>query len=126
MVFTWTRRGGYEVSTKGDKRFSALNAMMPDGRSLECHYQGDVKGYDPGGVNWRLGKGKPPLDTSKDMWTEYLNLWRLWAGFNLTLMQELRERAAQKDGVLSDCFASTPVNQAHALATILNETSSLF
>ena len=32
MEFTWSRRGGYEVSTKGDKRFSALVAKMPDGR----------------------------------------------------------------------------------------------
>lgn len=39
MIFTHTRRGGYEVSTKGDKRFSALNAIMPDGRSIEQVYQ---------------------------------------------------------------------------------------
>lgn len=25
MQFKWQRTGGYEVSTKGDKRFSALN-----------------------------------------------------------------------------------------------------
>lgn len=48
--FTWARRGGYEVSSKGDKRFSSFCAIMPDGRSLECHYQCDIKGYDVGGT----------------------------------------------------------------------------
>lgn len=54
-MFTWSRRGGYEVSSKGDKRFSAFNAIMPDGRSIEEIYQCDCKHFDPGGTNWRLG-----------------------------------------------------------------------
>ena len=124
-TFTWQRRGGYEVSSKGDKRFSALNAVLPDGLSIEVHYQCRVKGYDPNGNNWRLGKGKPPLDPNTDLWAEYLNLWRIWAQNHLTLMEELRDHALANNGVLSDCFASTHVNQAHALATILNETRSL-
>lgn len=65
---------GYEVSTQGDRRFSALVARMPDGRTIE------------------EGKGKPPL----------------------------RSRAAKSGYRLCDRFASTPVNQARALATILN------
>lgn len=42
--YSWGRRTrpGYEVSSKGDKRFSALFAKMPDGRSIEMHYQCDV------------------------------------------------------------------------------------
>ena len=39
MKYIWQRRGGYEVSSKGDKRFSALNAVLPDGLSIEVHYQ---------------------------------------------------------------------------------------
>lgn len=35
----WSRRGGYEVSSKGDRRFSALIALMPDGRTIEQWYQ---------------------------------------------------------------------------------------
>jgi len=120
--FTWCRKGGYEVSTRGDHRFSAFHAIMPDGRSLEMHYQCDVKGYDPGGRRWRLGKGKPPLDTSKDLWAEYLNLWRIWAKHNEELIRELAIQAAGRGYALSDCFANTEVNQARALATILNET----
>lgn len=119
--FTWARRGGYEVSTKGDRRFSAFNARMPDGRTLEEHYQCDIKGYDSGGRNWRLGKGKPPVDPAVDLWGAYLDLWRTWARRNPTLVCELRERVEAKGRVLSDCFATTPINQAHALATILNE-----
>ena len=119
-MFTSSRKGGYECSSKGDKRFSALFAVMPDGRTIEQHYQCDVKGYQPGGRDWKLGKGKPPLDKSKDMWQEYLALWEIWANHNGQLMDELGYAAAKKGYCLSDCFASTPVNQARALAEILN------
>jgi len=125
MEFTFARRGGYECSSKGDRRFSAFNAVMPDGRTIEEHYQCDVKGYDVGGQQWRLGKGKPPLDPTRDMWTEYLALWRAWAKVNPDLIEELRGRAAAHNCILSDCFASTPVNQARALAQILNETKEV-
>ena len=116
----WSRRGGYECSSKGDKRFSALFAVMPDGRTIEQHYQCDVKGYDVGGRNWRLGKGKPPLDNSKDMWVEYLELWKQWAKYNPSLIKELIGHAEAHNNTLTDMFATTPVNQARALAEILN------
>ncbi len=126
-TFTWKRHGGYEVSSKGDTRFSAFYARLSDGRSIECHYQCDVKCYQPGGTNWRLGKGKPPLDTSIDLWTEYLNLWRQWVIMpgNIQLLDSLAEvLKTHYNGVLSDCYATTPINQAHALATLLNERSA--
>ena len=120
-MYTWKRYGGYEVSSRGDARFSAFNAILEDGRSIEQHYQCDVKGYDPGGTNWRLGKGKPPLDTSKDLYAEYRQLWRNWALRRIGLLVELRTLADAHGKVLSDRFASTPINQARALADILNE-----
>lgn len=121
-MYNWSRFGGYEVSTKGDRRFSALNAVMNDGRTLEMHYQCDTKGYQPGGTNWRLGKGKPPLNPETNTLEAYIDLWRIWAHHNLPLMRELY-RALQKAGTntLSDRFATTPVNQAHALAVVLTE-----
>ena len=115
----WSK--GYEISTNGDRRFSALNAKLKDGRSIEQHYQCCVKGYDPGGKNWRLGKGKPPLDTSKDLWTEYLKLWKEWCDDHEDLIIELKEMALLYNSTLTDCFAKTAINQARALATILNE-----
>ena len=124
---TWQRRAdgntGYEVSSVGDKRFSAFNAMMPDGRTIEQWYQCDIKGYDIGGTNWRLGKGKPPVFSYPDdhLWQMYLSLWRLWAIRNGPLIFHLKDLAAQHGNVLTDCFASTECNQARALATILNE-----
>lgn len=118
---TWGRSGGYECSTKGDRRFSAFCAVLPDGRTIEQHYQCDVKGYQPGGWNWRLGKGRPPLDPSKDLWAEYLALWKIWAQNHDTLMFLLAEAVKQHGYRLSDCFATTPINQARALAEILNE-----
>ena len=119
MKWTWSRTTGYEVSTKGDSRFSAFYAIMPDGRSLEMQYQCDVKGYQPGGRNWKLGKGKPPLDKNIDLWEAYLSLWIFWAKRNLPLMRDLWI-ATREDRVLRDRFASTPINQAHALSEILN------
>lgn len=121
--FRWgSRTKGYEVSTKGDKRFSALVAKMPDGRSIEMHYQCDIKGYQPGGTDWRLGKGKPALDPSVDLWTEYLNLWRTWAMLNPDQLEELRYKATEHGCALNDIFANSEINQARALCVILNET----
>lgn len=147
MLFAWKRFGGYEVSSKGDKRFSAFNAIMLDGRSLECWYQGDCKGWCPGGTEWRLGKGKPPKEltpeaqdaliypelyatTQGGLWEAYLTLWRRWCNDHVDLLADLREKILQhhrlmpsEDEVfyLCDRFATTPINQAHALAVILNE-----
>lgn len=122
--FSWRRRGGYEVSTKGDSRFSAMVARLADGRTIEQHYQCDVKGYEPGGTNWRLGKGRPPRNPGTDTWGAYLGLWRAWVALNPAAIAELRSAARRHGGILSDCFATTPVNQAAALAAILNETSA--
>jgi hypothetical protein len=97
---------------------------MFDGRSIEIWYQCDIKQYDPGGTNCQLGKGKPPL-AATDLAEAYLALWRVWAQRNFPLMRELfRGVRSQGDGcTLSDCFASTPVNQTWALAQVLNELS---
>lgn len=125
---TWRRKLGYEVSTAGDSRFSALVALMPDGRSIEMHYQCDIKGYAPGGTNWRLGKGKPPLDRSVPLYQKYYELWLEWSLIpkNLPLLQELLERAALQsalDGLstisLCDRFATSEVNQARALVDVI-------
>jgi hypothetical protein len=119
----WARRGGYECSSLGDKRFSAFRATLPDGRTIEQHYQCDVKGYDPGGTNWRLGKGKAPLG-DVDLWLEYLALWRRWADAHPELLEELAELAADNNNTLSDAFANTEINQARALAELINEIQS--
>lgn len=116
--FTYGRTGGYEVSTQGDKRFSALVAKLHDGRTIEEWYQCTVKGYP----TWKAGKGKPPLrDLTRDqVWEYYLLLWQTWAEQNPELIEDLRSRAAKAGYHLSDRFANTPVNQARALAHILN------
>ncbi len=116
-MFKWSRYGGYDCSTKGDKRFSAFNAILPDGSSIEFFYQTKIKGYR----SIKDGKGKLGLDPNVDLWKEYLNLWRIWAKNNIPLMRELYFLAKDKNYILSDRFATTPNNQAHALAEILNE-----
>ena len=120
-VKTWARaaENGYEVSTAGDKRFSALNARLKDGRTIEEAYQLDVKGFRKYSNDWRIGKGKKPLDRSIDRYAEYKKLWQQWAAENPGYISELRKRSEGK--VLTDKFASTDVSQARALAEILNE-----
>ena len=123
-TFKWERGGSYEVSSAGDIRFSAFNAILKDGRSIEQHYQCDVKGYDPGGTDGGLGKGKPPLKksmTRSEQWEAYLALWAEWAKNNATMMVALKAKAEAHNGVLSDCFATSSINQAHALAHSLNQ-----
>ena len=122
MTYKWSRSEGYECSSYGDKRFSAFYARMPDGRSIEQHYQCDIKGYDPGGTNWRLGKGEKGLDPNKNLWKEYLNLWEIWAKSHENDLIDLAEKAKQYNGYLSDKFATNDINQAHALAVILNKS----
>ncbi len=118
MVFTWSRTGGYEVSSSGDARFSALYAICPSAHeSIESLYQKNVKGYR----SIKEGKGKPPLNPEVDLWHEYLGLWRHWADYNEELLEELAMFAGAHGGVLSDRYATSKNNQAHALATILNE-----
>lgn len=124
-VFTWARKAdnSYEVSSKGDKRFSALVAKLKDGRTIEEAYQLDVKGYRAKGDNWRLGKGKAPIReiTYEQQYQEYKDLWQQYLTENPELLNDLREKAKGK--VITDMFASTPVSQARVLAEILNETS---
>lgn len=126
----WTvEKGGYECSSKGDKRFSAFNAILYDGRSIETHYQCDVKGYDVGGNNWRLGKGKPALFnmSQEEQLYRYFRLWEIWAASNEQLILELAYNSSQApyNYKLFDCFAhGNPINQAAALCSLLNKSFS--
>ena len=122
----WARYSahGYEVSSQGDRRFSALYARLADGRTVEEAYQLDVKGYRRlGATDWRAGKGRPPLDalTRDQLWDAYLALWRQWAAEHPALLTDLRRRAAGR--TLTDKFASTPISQARALAVLLCESN---
>lgn len=127
-LITWAGREaqyGYECSSLGDKRYSALYATMPDGRSIEQWYQCDIKGYDPGGHNWKLGKGKSPIFAypNEDLFQMYPHLWKLWAVRNSSALVDLLQAARENNNQLKDSFASkrSPINQAHALSIILNE-----
>ena len=128
MAWEWARatehENFYEVSTKGDTRFSPLNARLRDGRTIEEAYQLDVKGYRARGyTDWQQAKRKPPLDKSIDLYAAYLTLWRQWARENPRLITQLAKLAAGK--VLTDRFATSEVCQAHALADILNDREDI-
>ena len=125
-MITWARwhDEGYEVSSRGDRRYSPLFATLADGRTIEAHYHCDVKGFDPGGVAWLRFKGRRPRGkTQEQLWQGFLGLWRQWAEANPQLMQHLHLLAYDHGGILTDQFAKTPINQAHALSVLLNEMS---
>ena len=119
----WARfsNNSYEVSSSGDKRFSALFARLNDGRTIEEAYQLDIKGYRKITNNWREAKGKPPLNNiSKDKLYElYKNLWRQWASENIVDFLDLMKVAEGK--YLTDKYASSNISQARALSELINE-----
>lgn len=116
---------GYEVSSRGDTRFSALYAKLADGRSIEEAYQLDVKGYRAISDDWHDGKGNAPYypKTKAQLWQEYLELWRLWVSENPEAFADLIEKSKGK--VLTDKFATTEINQAHALAVLISEVEAI-
>lgn len=119
----WARysANGYECSSHGDKRFSALFAVLPDGRTIEEAYQLDVKGYREISDDWRTGKGKTALNgkSKTQLFNEYVQLWRTWVVANPEAFAELCEIAKTK--TLTDKFATSEVNQAAALCELINE-----
>lgn len=133
-----TAENGYEVSTKGDKRFSALVATFKEGtiidgvdiggRTIEDVYQSVIKksrkGQAPSKDSKLYNESLKTKEEREDFsYTEgYLPLWQEWAKQNPELMDELRAKSAGK--TLTDQFANTRVSQARALADILNSTTS--
>ncbi len=115
----WAKKhpNGYEVSSLGDKRFSALTARLKSGKTIEEAWAA-AKGYP----SIRAAKGKPAKSRNFDYWGVYLGLWEKWAAENPRGIEELERVSRGK--VLTDQFAKTDNNQARALATIINERSA--
>lgn len=135
--YSWKRqsKNGYEVSSKGDKRFSAFFAKLQKGTvidlpgkpnyvlekdaTIEEIYQIGIKGYPS--VN--KGKGKASLNpmTRMQQYGYYKALWETWAEDNPEAMKDLAQKAKGK--ALTDQFANTDINQARALSEILNKSN---
>lgn len=136
----WARysNNGYELSSAGDSRFSALKARFKEGtvlfghdvggRTIESVYQHGVKQGDwVTDNNNKTGapKSKEIITggTEDDSYAQgYLPLWQEWAKQNPELIEDLREKAEGK--ILTDKFAKTKVSQARAFADILNSATS--
>jgi hypothetical protein len=117
----------FEVSSRGDKRFSAGWAEV-DGRTIEDIYQVDIKG----GVKTGSGrfaystKGNPPAPgslasrmTADEQYEAYKDLWRKYFDQNPEALQEVARKSQGK--VLTDIYGSGDVNQARAIHDILTE-----
>jgi len=121
--YTFSKSKGFEVSTKGDnlgKQFSALNAKLKDGRTIELAYQ-QAKGYK----TIKEGKGKEAIDPNFDYYGEYKKLWKQWAKENPSKIKELKDYLDENNiTVLRDRFATTENRQDKVLAEILNERAA--
>lgn len=133
-----TEQKFYEVSSAGDKRFSALYATFKPGtsifgqdvsnRTIESVYQHGVKQGDwITNNNYKTGKPMSKAiitgNTEDDSYTQgYLPLWQEWAKQNPDLIEDLRTKS--KGMQLNDKFARTRVSQARALTDILNTVPS--
>lgn len=100
---------GYEVSSRGDKRYSAMYATLPTGQTIEQAYQ-SAKG---------TGKGQPAKDPNFDYYGTYKGLWDQYFDANPESLNEIAR--VSKGKVLTDQFASTVNNQARAIHDILTE-----
>lgn len=111
----------YELSSKGDTRFSPLIAKLADGRTLEEVYQLDIKGYRSRTDNWRDGKGKPPLNglTIDQLYIRFRSLLYSFLKDNPELLKDFITISVQYEN-FTDMFAHTKVNQARAYCDIAN------
>lgn len=125
-LYKWSKDTGYEVSTKGDSRFSAFCAYLQNDLTIEQAYQCRIKGYDPTGKNWRLGKGKPSLrhTNRQDLYNDYKSLWQEYFWFHPELRDHLIEILPSYEHILRDSFATSDINQARAIADILNQSKN--
>ena len=116
--YNYSKTEGFEVSTRGDnfgKQFSALNARLKDGRTIEEAYQ-EAKG---------TGKGQPAKDPNFDYYGTYKNLWQQWAKENPGKIKELKDYLDKNNiTTLRDRFATTENRQDRALSEILNEQTT--
>jgi hypothetical protein len=116
--YNYSKTEGFEVSTKGDnfgKQFSALNARLKNGRTIEEAYQ-QAKG---------TGKGQPAKDPNFDYYGTYKNLWQQWAKENPGKIKELKDYLDKNNiTTLRDRFATTENRQDRALSEILNEQTT--
>ena len=116
--YNYSKTQGFEVSTKGDnlgKQFSALNARLKEGRTIEEAYQ-QAKG---------TGKGQPAKDPNFDYYGTYKSLWQQWAKENPGKIKELKDYLDKNNiTTLRDRFATTENRQDRALSEILNEQTT--
>jgi hypothetical protein len=139
---------GYEVSNKGDRRFSQYGARLKDGRNIDTAFKQalpalrqeilqretkaeaeDVarrqelarkKGQDPAAIQPRKIVERAP--EPKEVYPVYKALWQEWATENPTQVEELRKQAAGRPLTDQD-MRKGAISPARALAEILDETT---
>lgn len=128
VIYKWAKSvqdksKGYEVSSFGDKRFSALNAKLSDGRTIEEAYQLDVKGYRKFGDLWKLGKGKAPLIPTTELPKLTLHYFELKSVAKFNIFEELTQLSNCCSKLI--CSDSTDTSIRHFIRIVKSEHSEL-
>lgn len=108
-IFRSIKKGGYEVSTKGDKRYSSLYATLEDGSTIETSYRNSNIDHTDKSASH---------DLYKSLWTEYFCL-------NPQLLDELLKLAKEHDYCLTDSVTKSIVNHADIIAEIMNDINNV-
>jgi len=77
------------------------------------------------GNDWRLGKGKPPLNkyTPQEGYVAYKALWQQWLNENPDKFAFLKNKVNVENFKLTDKFATTKINQALVLEELVKESA---
>lgn len=127
--FTWERfnnESGYEVTSRGDKRFSPffmniINPASGELRTLEDFYHLVIKGLeDDDHKSWKDCKGLPPKEGYElDMDLRCTNMYKSYLSKYPGLLYELSVIGGVK--VFTDMFGITNNSQARYYCDILND-----
>ena len=139
---------GYEVSDRGDKRFSQFGAKLKDGRNIDTAYKqaraklrtelfqqaqkaeaervtrlqeaARKKGQDPSLIKPEEIEMREP--EPREVYPLYKALWQQWAVENPSLIEDLRKKAAGRP--LTDySLRKGAISPARALAEIMDESA---
>lgn len=108
-AYSWSREGGYELSTSELKCFKDEHAFLPNNKSIKTLY------------DFFVNKLSERCDDPVTRYKAYLELWRRWSKANPYEMSYLRVCALSQNSLLTDSSAKTDINPARALSEILNE-----
>ena len=107
-MIRYSQHSGYDVSSKGDRRFSPEFNRTASGQSIQWHLENEIL----------VKHGK---NFSDEAYAAYYNIWRRWAERNYAKMAMLADLASRNDNTIRDSVTTGQMTHARVLAQLLNE-----